>query len=81
MPADQSTPLSSLRTGQKGIVTCVKAPDTELLRHLEGLGLVPEAEIQVKEYSPFDHNLTVRIGRKTSVLGLNITSKVFVEER
>jgi DtxR family transcriptional regulator, Mn-dependent transcriptional regulator len=81
MPADKSTPLSSLRTGQKGIVTCVKAPDTELLRHLEGLGLIPEAEIQVKEYSPFDHNLTVKIGRKTSVLGLNITSKIFVEER
>jgi DtxR family transcriptional regulator, Mn-dependent transcriptional regulator len=81
MPADKSTPLSSLRTGQKGIVTCVKAPDTELLRHLEGLGLIPKAEIRVKEYSPFDHNLTVKIGRKTSVLGLNITSKIFVEER
>ncbi|MBN8583091.1 MAG: metal-dependent transcriptional regulator [Anaerolineae bacterium] len=79
MPADESTPLSSLRTGQKGIVICVKAPDPELLRHLEGLGLIPKAEIQVKEYSPFDHNLTVKIGRKTSVLGLNITGKVFVE--
>jgi DtxR family Mn-dependent transcriptional regulator len=79
MPADESTPLSSLRAGQKGIVICVKAPDPELLRHLEGLGLIPEAEIQVKEYSPFDHNLTVKIGKKISVLGLNITGKVFVE--
>lgn len=80
MPADKSMPLSSLRPGQDGVVICVKAADTELLRHLEELGLVPEAEIEVKEYSPFDHNLTIKVGQKTAVLGLNITSKIFVEE-
>lgn len=79
MPKDTSTPLSSLRPGQTGIIQAVKAADTELLRHLEGLGLVPEAGIEVKEYSPFDHNLTVKVGQKTAVLGLNITSKIFVE--
>lgn len=79
MPKDTSTPLSSLRPGQTGIIQSVKAADTELLRHLEGLGLVPEAGIEVKEYSPFDHNLTVKVGQKTAVLGLNITSKIFVE--
>jgi Fe2+ transport system protein FeoA len=77
---DKSTPLSSLRPGQNGVVTCVKAADTELLRHLESLGVIPDAEIEVKEHSPFDHNLTVKVGRKTIVLGLNITSKIFVEE-
>ena len=81
MPVDESTPLSSLRPGQSGIVTCVKAPDAELLRHLESLGLTPDADIEVKEYSPFDHNLTVKVGKKISVLGLNITNKIFVEER
>jgi DtxR family Mn-dependent transcriptional regulator len=81
MPVDESMPLSSLRPGQSGVLTCIKAPDAELLRHLESLGLVPEAEIEVKDYSPFDHNLTVKVGKKTSVLGLNITSKIFVEER
>lgn len=79
MPKDTSTPLSSLRPGQTGIIQAVKAADTELLRHLEGLGLVPEAGIEVKEHSPFDHNLTVKVGQKTAVLGLNITSKIFVE--
>ncbi len=63
-----------------GTVKYVKAADTELLRYLESLGLVPDAELEVKDYSPFDHNLTVKIGRKTTVLGLNITNKVFVEE-
>ena len=80
MPKDTSIPLSSLRPNQTGTVQCVKAADTDLLRYLESLGLVPEAEIEVKEYSPFDHNLTVKVGRKTTVLGMNITSKIFIEE-
>ena len=80
MPVDESTPLSALRPNQKGMVQCVKAPDTELLRHLDGLGLVPGASIEITDYSPFDHNITVKISRKTVVLGLNITSKIFIEE-
>jgi Fe2+ transport system protein FeoA len=42
--------------------------------------MVPGARVEVKEYSPFDHNLTIKVGRKTAVLGLNITNKIFVEE-
>ena len=80
MPLEDSTPLSALRPTQTGTVQCVKAADTELLRYLESLGLVPGAQIEIKEYSVFDHNLTVKVGRKTSVLGLNITSKIFIEE-
>jgi DtxR family Mn-dependent transcriptional regulator len=80
MPLDDSSPLSALRPNQKAKVRRVKAADTELLRYLEGLGLVPGAQIEVKDYSPFDHNLTVKVGRKSSVLGLNITGKIFVEE-
>ena len=81
MPLDDSTPLSTLRPTQTATIQRIKAPDRELLRYLEGLGLVPGAQIEVKDYSPFDHNLTIKIGRKTFVLGLSITSKIFVEER
>lgn len=80
MPLEHLTPLSALRPGQKAIVQRVKAAETELFRYLEGLGLIPGAEIEVKDYSSFDHNLTIKIGRKTAVLGLTITSKIFVEE-
>lgn len=80
MPLDNTTPLSALRPAQTGTIQCVKAAGTELLRYLESQGLVPGAEIEVREYSPFDHNITVKTGRKTSVLGLNITSKIFIEE-
>ncbi|HUE98728.1 MAG TPA: FeoA family protein, partial [Anaerolineales bacterium] len=58
----------------------VKGSDRELLRYLDGLGLVPGAQIEVRDHSPFDHNLTIRVGRKSFVLGLNITGKIYVEE-
>jgi len=79
MPSDESTPLASLRPGQMATITRVQASDKELLRHLEGLGLVPGAQVEIVDYSPYDHNLTIRVGRKTSICGLNITGKIFVE--
>jgi len=80
MPLDVSTPLSALRPGQTGTIQRVKASDKNMLRYLEERGLIPGAQIEIKDYSPFDHNLTIKVGRKSVVLGLNITSKIFVEE-
>jgi DtxR family Mn-dependent transcriptional regulator len=81
MPSDESLPLAALRPGQAATIKRVKASDAELLRYLEELGLVPGVRIEVTDYSPFDHNLTIRVARKSSVvLGLNITGKIFVEE-
>lgn len=80
MPSDDLTPLSALRPAQTATVKRIKAFDKELLRYLDGLGLVPGAQLEVTDYSPFDHNLTIKVGRKSFVLGLSITSKVFVEE-
>lgn len=80
MPQDESTPLSALRPNQTGTVQAVKSPETALLRYLEGLGLVPGARIEVLEYSPFDHNLTIRVGKRSSVLGLNVTSRIMIEK-
>jgi len=73
-------PLSALRLGQTATIKRVKASDKNLLRYLEGLGLVPGARIEIKDYSPFDHNLTIEVAHKSFVLGLNITSQIFVEE-
>jgi DtxR family transcriptional regulator, Mn-dependent transcriptional regulator len=80
MPLDDSTPLSALRPDQTVTIKRVMASDRDLLRYLDGLGLTPGAQIEVKDYSPFDHNLTIKVGRKSFVLGLSITSKIFVEE-
>jgi DtxR family Mn-dependent transcriptional regulator len=80
MPFDESTPLSALRPKQSATITRVQASDVKLLRHLDELGLLPGTQIEVTNYSPFDHNLTIKVGRKSLVLGLNITSKIFIEE-
>ena len=81
MPLEDSTPLSSLRAGQAGSIQCIKAADKELLKYFESLGLIPGTEIEVKDYSPYDHNLSIKIGRKSVVLGLNITSKIYIKEK
>lgn len=80
MPLDDSMPLSALRPRQSATIQRVQASDPQLLRYLEELGLTPGVNIEIREYSPFDHNLTIKVGRKSLVLGLSITSKIFVEE-
>ena len=80
MPLDDLSPLSALQPEQSVIIKRVEASDPDLLRYLEGLGLIPGVLVEVKDYSPFDHNLTIKVGRKSLVLGLSITSKIFVEE-
>jgi DtxR family transcriptional regulator, Mn-dependent transcriptional regulator len=80
MPFDDSTPLSALRPNQSGIIKGVKPADTKLLRYLHKQGLLPGVRVQVQNYSPFDHNLTIKARQNTMVLGLPVTSKIYVEE-
>ena len=79
MPVDDSMPLSSLMPGQTATIQRVASQDPDLLRHLDTLGLTPGIQIEVTAYSTFDNNLTVKTGKKNNVLGLNITTKIFVE--
>ncbi len=79
MPVDDSTPLSALRPNQSATIQRVISQDPNLLRHLNSLGLTPGVQIEITDYSSFDNNLTIKVGRKSNVLGLNITTKIFVE--
>jgi DtxR family transcriptional regulator, Mn-dependent transcriptional regulator len=79
MPDDDSLPLSSLRPSQTATILRVNAHDPSLLRHLDSLGLTPGVQIEITDYSAFDNNLTVKAQNKTTVLGLNITTKIFVQ--
>lgn len=81
MPTDDSTPLSSLRPPQAGTILRVAAHDPGLLRHLNTLGLVPGTKISILDFSAFDNNLTIKAKNKPVVLGLNITTKIFVQVR
>jgi DtxR family Mn-dependent transcriptional regulator len=83
MPTDASTPLASLRTDETGTVKRVSDDDPALLRHLQEIGVIPEAKVTVKSYSEFDGNITLQVaGRKTNVvLGTAITKQVFIEKQ
>ena len=80
MPPTEDIPLSGLHGGERAIVRRVHCEETPLLRHLESLGLVPGAELDVLEVSPFDANLMVQVaGQNPAVIGPAISSQIFVE--
>jgi DtxR family Mn-dependent transcriptional regulator len=81
MPVKLLTCLSDLRPGQSGIVMQVRDEDPELLRYLQGLGIIPGVRIDIIDYSKLDDNLTVKVpGRKANIiLGRRITQEIFIE--
>lgn len=80
MPSDEALPLSNLRPTQHAIILRINDEDPAFLRHLDDLGLIPGARLEITAYSPFDKNLTITVhGHPPTVLGLPITSKIYVE--
>lgn len=80
LPNEQVQPLSSLRPVQQAVIQRVNDENPEFLRHLEKIGLTLGTQLTVKAYSPIDNNLTLSVvGYPSSVVGLAITSKIFVE--
>jgi DtxR family Mn-dependent transcriptional regulator len=81
MPSDESISLASLQPEQGATVRRVHARDTDLLRYLEELGLIPGARVKVLDVSPYDQIMRLQVlGRKGAVvLGPAITSQVFVQ--
>ena len=72
--------LSDLRPHQKAIIKRVRDKDPKLLRFLSDLGLIPNAEIEINDYSEFDGNihLAVKNSSKNVVLGPRITDQIHV---
>lgn len=80
MPEDKLVPLSALRPPQEGRIVRVQSADAAFLRHVEGLKFTPGARIKVTGYSPYDNNLTVENEHGSAVIGLTISSKIFVAQ-
>ncbi len=83
LPATAATSLNELRPGQKAIIRRVRDTDPNLLRHLSGLGVIPNAQVEIKDYSEFDGNIHILVEGKSeiAVLGPRITEQIFVEIR
>ena len=82
MPSDESLPLASLRIDETATVKRVSDDDPALLRHLDEIGLIPEARVTVMKFSELDGNLTLNVEGQSSnvVLGTAITNRIFVEK-
>lgn len=81
LPDTSATPLRTLRPGQIATIKRVRDTDPDLLRYLSELEIVPEAKIEIMDYSEFDGNLHIKVFKsgKTEVLGPNITEQIFIE--
>jgi DtxR family Mn-dependent transcriptional regulator len=81
LPDAPGTLLSSMRNGQRARVVRVRDTAPDLLRHLSQMGMVPQAELTVTDYSEFDGNIRLRVGKSKEehVLGPRVTNQVYVE--
>ena len=83
IPDTSGIQLSTLRPGQLATITRVRDTDSELLKHLSEIDIIPGAEISVVEYSEFDGNLHIKIeaSNEVEVLGPRITDQIFISPR
>jgi DtxR family Mn-dependent transcriptional regulator len=80
MAAVNTYPLSSVSVGTTvRVARILDDSNSELLRYLAELGLVPDAAVTVNEVAPFEGPLTIQIGKQTRIIGHNLASAVLVE--
>ena len=73
-------PLATLSAGTEArVARVVDDANTEMLRYLEKLGLVPGATVRVQEVAPFDGPLTLEVDGKEAIIGFNAAGAVLVE--
>ncbi len=80
MAVIDTTALSDLIVGEQARVA--RVPDdsnSELLRYLAGLGLVPGAMVTIIEVAPFLGPLTIEVGDDQKIIGRNLADIVLVQ--
>ena len=76
--------LADVNEGARVTLRQVGDDDSERLRYLKGIGLVPMVEMQVLDKQPFGGPITVRVGTtdtRDRVIGTELASSLFVEQK
>ncbi|MCL5292583.1 MAG: metal-dependent transcriptional regulator [Actinobacteria bacterium] len=76
--AESACSLSSLGSGDRGVIVSVDEANAEMLSYLASLGLLPEVEVVVEEVAPFGGPLLVKIGSAKYALGREVAAKIRV---
>jgi DtxR family Mn-dependent transcriptional regulator len=72
--------LAKLKTGQSArMLSVINEYNTEFLRYLTSLGMIPGAVFKVVEKAPYDGTLTIEINNKTRAVGKEAASLITVE--
>jgi DtxR family Mn-dependent transcriptional regulator len=71
-------PLATLTVGESAIVARIVEDNSELLRYLAELGLMPGTAVRILEIAPFDGPITIEIGGDTKVVGSGVAQEVLV---
>ena len=81
MPDQSAVRLSELRLGDRATIQRVQDADPAMLRYLGSIGVTPNAQVNILDYSAFDGNLSLLLSgqEKPIVLGPRVTSHVFVQ--
>jgi DtxR family transcriptional regulator, Mn-dependent transcriptional regulator len=77
----KSEALSNLSAGQHAVVTEIPDENTELLRYLANLGMLPGVEVKVEEKAPFKGPMLVKVGSNSYPLSLDVADGIFVNKR
>lgn len=77
-PLRDSTALSLIEPPQRVVICRVPDGDASLLQYLAEIKVVPGQVAQVQDQAPFQGPLTLKIGRKTQIIGRELARKIFV---
>lgn len=73
-------PLSTLNAGVMArVARIVDDANSEMLRYLADLGLIPGTSFRVLDVAPFEGPLTLKLDDEQTVIGFNVASSVLVE--
>jgi DtxR family Mn-dependent transcriptional regulator len=75
---DPAEPLTELAPGATGEVSRIEHEETEMLRYLAQLGLVPGASVEVLNRAPLDGPLLVAVGDANYAVGRDVAERVMV---
>jgi len=78
MTPTKSDALSALDNGENAVVNMIPDENTEVLRYLSTLGMVPGAKITVEEKAPFKGPMLVKVGDNSYPISLDVASGIFV---
>ena len=80
MPEMETESLVNAEEGHHYLVSRVKNQDPELLRYLEKIGLLPGANLMIKDKGPFRGPITLTVEDNEQVLGHEVAEHILIAE-